>query len=443
MGVRGLWEVLQPASTQESIEDYFMREGIVRRQRGERVYRLGIDTSIWFHQVQNTFAVGHAQSGENPELRTLFYRLARLLRLHVHAIFVFDGPDRPAEKRGRRVVPAGHWMVEAMKGFIDAFGYAYWTAPGEAEAELALFNQAGFIDGVLTDDGDAFLFGARTVIRNFDAKATTLTITRAESVLTHNAVSLSRPGMILFALLSGGDYDEGGLPGFGPRVALGLARYQFGETLCQAVRMHWHGDLSQVLSDWRNNMRQTLCSDPQNLLGRRYHRLSTQIPDTFPNPDIIDSYIHPVTSPYEDFEVPPLQPPNIARLGALCERYFSWGTVPGIIERFGNCVLPGVVVRVLINQTVKHDELCVTKDTYEDPLEPLIQVDRDSRRRRGARTIAVVDTGFAAAATSALLGLRPVDDNHPRPASLHYVVLPKLLIPFVWDSDRETTTRGM
>jgi 5'-3' exonuclease len=38
-------------------------------------------------------------------------------------------------------------------------------APGEAEAELAYLNNAGIVDAILTDDGDAFLFGATHVIR--------------------------------------------------------------------------------------------------------------------------------------------------------------------------------------------------------------------------------------------------------------------------------------
>jgi Holliday junction resolvase YEN1 len=37
-------------------------------------------------------------------------------------------------------------------------------APGEAEAELAHLNRVGLIDAVLTDDGDAFVFGATHII---------------------------------------------------------------------------------------------------------------------------------------------------------------------------------------------------------------------------------------------------------------------------------------
>jgi Holliday junction resolvase YEN1 len=38
-------------------------------------------------------------------------------------------------------------------------------APGEAEAELASLSRLGLIAAVLTDDGDSFLYGTRTVIR--------------------------------------------------------------------------------------------------------------------------------------------------------------------------------------------------------------------------------------------------------------------------------------
>ncbi|KAH9916063.1 PIN domain-like protein, partial [Fomitopsis serialis] len=88
----------------------------------------------------------------------------RLLRLPVHATFVFDGPQRPTKKHGTRVITTEHWMLGAMKSFIEAFGFDYRTAPGEAEAELTLLNQLGFIHGIMTDNSDALVFGAQTMI---------------------------------------------------------------------------------------------------------------------------------------------------------------------------------------------------------------------------------------------------------------------------------------
>ncbi|GBE83358.1 hypothetical protein SCP_0504060 [Sparassis crispa] len=162
MGVNGLWELLKPAREETSLKLLALHDGFEGRP-GEWLYRLGIDTSIWFHQLQEQFAAGHANSGENPELRSLFHRLARLLKLPVRPLFVFDGPGRPAHKRSRKVIRM-HWMVGNTQKLLDTFGYE-WRAPGEAEAELAKLNQLGIVDTVLTDDSDALIFGARTVIR--------------------------------------------------------------------------------------------------------------------------------------------------------------------------------------------------------------------------------------------------------------------------------------
>jgi len=38
-------------------------------------------------------------------------------------------------------------------------------APGEAEAELAWLNNMGKIDGIITNDGDALVFGAQCILR--------------------------------------------------------------------------------------------------------------------------------------------------------------------------------------------------------------------------------------------------------------------------------------
>jgi Holliday junction resolvase YEN1 len=98
-------------------------------------------------------------------------------------------------------------------------------APGEAEAELAWLNAIGVIDAVLTEDSDAFLFGATHVIRarfvatprcltTTDSKFSTLSKTNdtvkgysVEQVEEDPGISLLREGMILMALLVGNDYD--------------------------------------------------------------------------------------------------------------------------------------------------------------------------------------------------------------------------------------------
>ena len=121
--------------------------------------------------------------GQNPELRTLFYRLAWLSQACVVPVFVFDGLARPAMKRGHLVRKLRHWMTPFFQNMITAFGFYFYEvsccqlvlydrplkntqAPGEAEAELAYLNYIGLIDAIVTDDNDAFVFGAKRVIRN-------------------------------------------------------------------------------------------------------------------------------------------------------------------------------------------------------------------------------------------------------------------------------------
>lgn len=42
------------------------------------------------------------------------------------------------------------------------------TAAGEAEAMCAFLDSQGLVDGCITNDGDAFLYGAQIVYRNFN-----------------------------------------------------------------------------------------------------------------------------------------------------------------------------------------------------------------------------------------------------------------------------------
>lgn len=137
-------------------------------------------------------------------------------------LFVFDGPKRPKIKRGKVVGGKEHWMVNSLRTILDAFGFECRTAPGEAEAELAFLNRIGVIDAVLSDDVDCFIFGAPTVIRNLSstlsAKAKKgsqtkedgqhVNVYRLEDIKNHSDVGLSQGGLILIALLRGGDYDQ-------------------------------------------------------------------------------------------------------------------------------------------------------------------------------------------------------------------------------------------
>ena len=50
---------------------------------------------------------------------------------------------------------------------LDCLGVAWVQAVGEAESAAAKLNAEGKVDAVITDDSDAFCYGAITVLRNF------------------------------------------------------------------------------------------------------------------------------------------------------------------------------------------------------------------------------------------------------------------------------------
>ena len=169
-------QILRPSGTLRSLTHIAVIDGYEANPANLRGFHIGIDASIWF------FHAAHGREGENPELRTLFFRCVKLVNVPFLPLFIFDGPKRPKVKRGKRISGKKHWMVDSMKGIIEAFGFEWrmvrlmfffigWRsanhlkAPGEAEAELAYLNSVGIIDAILSDDVDTFLFGAKTVIR--------------------------------------------------------------------------------------------------------------------------------------------------------------------------------------------------------------------------------------------------------------------------------------
>lgn len=138
MGVTGLWEVsifisffddfsrsfspsqiLRPSGQLRSLTNLAVIDGFEGNPANLRGLRIGIDASIWF------FHAAHGREGENPELRTLFFRCARLMSAPFLPLFVFDGPKRPKIKRGKRISGEKHWLVDSMKGIIEAFGFEW------------------------------------------------------------------------------------------------------------------------------------------------------------------------------------------------------------------------------------------------------------------------------------------------------------------------------
>lgn len=114
-------QLLRPAGETHSLTHLSVVQGFEENKSGKRALRVGIDASIWFYHSK------WGKEGENPELRTLFFRCCRqLFDKPFLPVFVFDGPLRPEEKRGKRISrETKHWLVDSMKGMIRAFGFEW------------------------------------------------------------------------------------------------------------------------------------------------------------------------------------------------------------------------------------------------------------------------------------------------------------------------------
>ncbi|KAH9025771.1 hypothetical protein EDB84DRAFT_1440318 [Lactarius hengduanensis] len=306
MGVTGLWDVtqiLRPSGKLRSLTHIAVVDGFEANPANFRGLRIGIDASIWF------FHAVHGREGENPELHTLFFRCARLMSAPFLPLFIFDGPKRPKVKRGKRISDRKYWLVDSMKEIIEAFGFEWRMAPGEAEAELAHLNSIGVIDAVLSDDVDNFLFGAKMVIRSSSVNLSgnsKHTMTNVDGRVDDNhSTSLTRDELHNFLITWCGD-------------------------LCSELRTNSRGHLSSKMPS-----------------------LAKAVPDAFPDIDVLLSYTNPIISATDaracHTHTPPRweREPDLGRLAHLCESRFEWGLKDIIIKRFRTILWPSFVLRAL------------------------------------------------------------------------------------------------
>ncbi|KAF8955909.1 PIN domain-like protein [Flammula alnicola] len=359
MGVRDLWTALAPASEKRTLTQIVVTEGFEQKRRPGRCLHTGIDCSIWMNQAQTATQHGNGkgtQIGLNPAIRNLYNRLCRQLELPSVPIFIFDGLDRPSVKRGNTVKKSkSHHLTKHFQQLLEAFGFHWYTAPGEAEAELAELNQQNLIDAVFTEDSDALVFGATCVIRtpNVKEEGDWVKVFSLTAIKSDPRVALDDAGLFFMAILCGGDYNPGGLPGCGWRTALQLARTDLATDLfCAARRIPTRQQMSDFLTGWRQDFRSLLADNPDNVLDRRYPLIAKNVASDFPAVDVLSLYAHPVTS-WTTNQVPDsaswcLRPPNLTKIALLCEKYFSWGSLGEIVPRFKATLWPGVVFRYLL-----------------------------------------------------------------------------------------------
>ncbi|CED85317.1 5'-3' exonuclease [Phaffia rhodozyma] len=356
MGVPGLWEILRGTEESKSLTSLAWSHYFTAKDF-KKTMKVGIDVSIWLFQA--TSVAQH--DVQNHALLILFFKLCHLVGLPVQLLFVFDGPGRPAFKRGKTINTSsklGKGLEKSFKTMIHLFGFEIWEAPGEAEAELGYLNDIGALDAIITEDVDALLFKAKTVLvkpeKSSKSDNRRYNVFRSKEIARKHR-NVDADGLILVALLSGGDYDQEGLSGCGPKISFQLACENYGSALVDAYRsMSTETFLSTFLPAFRMDLSDYLRRDPQGLLGRKMTKLAQEIENTpqFPDLRILESYVNPLTSASDSVQVKwksfgKATGLKLGELGAFAGKAFGWGK-EDVIKRLGSVLADKWMAEVLL-----------------------------------------------------------------------------------------------
>ncbi|KAJ7585012.1 PIN domain-like protein [Mycena floridula] len=378
MGIKGLWEILAPASYKENMHEYAMVKGFIENKSGLRGLRVGIDASGWIYRAQF-----HHRSG--GPLVAIYANVCKLLVMTVLPVFVFDGPQRPGVKRGK-IVRGNPFAVERdFQTMLTALGLPFHIAPGEAEAEIAWLSQVHAIDLGWSDDSDSIVFGTTAVCRldPEDKGDTNIVIYSAYNIAHHDDLMLSHEDLIFIALLAGGDYSNG-ISGCGTKTAVSIAQSGLGRELIIAARTLSDTTLAQFVPCWKRNFIQQLNTNSSGLLPRRFSTLTGLIPESFPEIQVLKLYTNPVTSAQKSN--PTIPEPSWGCIDLLAivqfaDKLFSDADGSDLLDHLSHRIFPALAIRELIFMALSNDNHTVTSTITFYSLVYSILTERRSAQR--------------------------------------------------------------
>ncbi len=261
MTVASLWKALdragcgKPVGSEEMLDHHGNKKTTNPWNYNERSKppspTLAIDLSIWICESLSSSAM--AENHADPTLHLVFSRTLKLLNIGIKLVGVIEGKRRlrqegEVDEFQKRRGGTRFWRAcERCEKMLQLLGVPVVRAKAEGEALCALLNQEGIVDGVISNDGDCFLFGAKVLYTKFsienlnqgsvmrydadnlvacvdDDDSDEFDIKAQENPAPIDIVSLSRSDLIVFAILTGSDVAGGGLSNVGCRKALRFVR---------------------------------------------------------------------------------------------------------------------------------------------------------------------------------------------------------------------------
>lgn len=203
---------------------------------------LAIDLSIWICESLNSSAM--AENHADPTMHLVFSRTIKLLHLGIKLVGVLEGKKRRiANSEGERTDQfqkrrggTRFWRAcEKCEIMLEILGVPVVRAKAEGEALCSLLNEKGIVDGVISNDGDCFLFGAKVLytkfsienlnqgkVMRYDANSLVACLddddhdeydwkVQMDSRSPPDIVTLSRSDLVVFAIITGSDMAGSGI----------------------------------------------------------------------------------------------------------------------------------------------------------------------------------------------------------------------------------------
>ncbi|KAJ5111246.1 hypothetical protein N7532_001781 [Penicillium argentinense] len=248
---------------------------------------LGVDAYGWLHR--GTVACSVDLVLDRPTRKHIDFVLNRvrmLLYFGVIPYLVFDGDNLPSksgteqdrhrkrqeskalglelQRKGKvpeayqefqKAVDVTPYMARQLIEELKEMDVQYVVAPYEADAQLVYLEQQGHIDGIISEDSDLLVFGAKRLLSKLDPHGECIEINRADFTACREVslVGWSDADFRRMCILSGCDYLAN-IPKMGLKTAYrSIRKYK---TVEKALRMIQFDGQFKVPADYLTNFKQ-------------------------------------------------------------------------------------------------------------------------------------------------------------------------------------------
>ncbi|KAL0566421.1 hypothetical protein V5O48_015592 [Marasmius crinis-equi] len=277
MGVDGIWAECKAVVRTVSLTDWAIEQS---RLNG-RPTVVGIDTPNMIDKILASSGVHERMHGDGA-IGSLISSILQYTEVPATFVFAFDADSGGdiSHKAGKKVVNKKIPFYNTARRFIKSIGGHIVNGPGEADIQLAMLSQQGYVDAVISDDGDMIVHNIGHVLRYNKKKSKNcgrifVDEYCASDVQRH--LQLRSPAdLLLIAVLVGNSYDRTGLKGCGMKTALELARCGLGEVLVGKFKAAQSPGLVR-LEGWKAGLKFELETNSSRKLSGRNRALASRV----------------------------------------------------------------------------------------------------------------------------------------------------------------------